>query len=213
MITQQIKKQFLALAGALNGDKIGDDPELKRFSELSPGKQHRAEWSALEKKIGRRVEMPEIDKWINPINFPEQHQAALQEELGERLKALAANLLRVVRGSGASELLLDQMAWVLSTAKIYQEDLGEQISPLFLKEALALASLRERLASDMPEYTRREESGELAKDDAIHEIARASLQMVAAKLVGPKAHYSAGRNGICGGAVTLRRILQGRGRS
>lgn len=64
MLTKELKKQFVSLAGQLSPENLSCDGELRGRALQAKAKRLRKAWSDLEKQAGRKVSEDETYGWF-----------------------------------------------------------------------------------------------------------------------------------------------------
>lgn len=125
-------------------------------------------------------------------------------------RALAANLLRVVRGAGNSASLLEQMGDVIRRSREYYDIVGDWPAPQTINEILRHQSPDDRTAEhlDSGRYSpadveRWEKDGSTAADRAVYKACRGALQMCASQLVSQTTQERAGKTEFHAGVRAL----------
>jgi hypothetical protein len=98
----------------------------------------------------------------------------LQERMDYALRELAANIIRVVRGAGKPDYVIDQCNEVLKAAIEYHSKTGRFVSDQSVAWALHLK----------PEQIRDYDSFEGQRQLAMRQMIRGSLQVTASRLLG-----------------------------
>jgi hypothetical protein len=116
-----------------------------------------------------------------------------EEEIGIELRALAANLLRVIRGAGKAYDLARDMSSCLKAFQVYYDTHNVWPDSYRLEKALDF---------DPDEYSRlKPDMDEAAMDQwqiktADNEVCRAALQIVASKLIGQRTQEHQGHSDL-----------------
>jgi hypothetical protein len=63
-LTDDIKTAFMRLSNALSPENLHCDGEISRSAAKRKETQLKAQWRGLEKRIGRKVDEPEVWQWI-----------------------------------------------------------------------------------------------------------------------------------------------------
>lgn len=66
MLTEEIKRKFSDLAGALSPENLSCDGELAPSQVQAAYRRLMKEWAALERQVGRKVTEDEVWGWIIP---------------------------------------------------------------------------------------------------------------------------------------------------
>ncbi|WP_373413736.1 hypothetical protein [Ensifer aridi] len=98
----------------------------------------------------------------------------MQEQVDYALRELAANIIRVVRGAGKPDDIIDQCNEVLKTAIEYQDKTKRFVHHYSVAAALHLK----------PERVRDYDSFEGQRQLALHQMIKGSLQVTASRLLG-----------------------------
>ncbi|MCR5874344.1 hypothetical protein LRS10_09330 [Phenylobacterium sp. J426] len=165
--------------GSLNGSRFsgGDCAETRPFSSAC-GRAFLVLVKVVSEKAEREIATYEAER-----------------RLDGSLRALAANMLRVVRGAGRAYEFSGQMADVLDAMQAYRDAAGVWPSDQQLSSALRLRE---------PDYL--ETLPEHGQDRfyAERSIVRGALQIAASELLGQQTQKAAGRGRVAPGAPGLR---------
>ena len=118
------------------------------------------------------------------------------------LRELAANLLRVTRGSGRPHYIGRHARALVDALIEYRDIVGHFPSPEELANALAIEPSPERIEQMSDE--------EFDQFRAKHSIVRGALQIVASRLLDQKTHITVGENEMYRGLYELEVIRAGR---
>ena len=127
-----------------------------------------------------------------------------REALAPRLRVLAANMLRVVRGAGKPLELLRQMEACSAAIRDYAEAHGCLPSVQLFNQMLDCESTWREYRPWIEEDRKKFEaewaaSGETDRKDAIRKIRNASLQATASMLLDQSTQLSVAENDMCAG--------------
>ncbi|MEO6013919.1 MAG: hypothetical protein ABIQ30_10095 [Devosia sp.] len=133
------------------------------------------------------VENDEIDD-----NGRDQRWA--EDGLGGPLRTLAANLMRIVRGAGHPERLMDQIAALREAFDHYRAAFGHWPPPDVIHNALIIdhePTSRESLGDEERDELRRLSDW---REQSASEVQRASLQIIASMLLDQKPQLRSGEH-------------------
>ncbi|HEX8057370.1 MAG TPA: hypothetical protein VF481_11960 [Novosphingobium sp.] len=111
------------------------------------------------------------------------------------LREVAANLLRITRGSGRPELIVAQITALVGIFAAYREVAGEDLKPSDITEALRL----EHIVDDEDELWP-------VWDRAVREMVNGALQVAAAELLGQQAQAATGRRELFAGYRHIEKL-------
>lgn len=122
------------------------------------------------------------------------------DEVGSRLRDLAANMLRVIRGAGKPWEIGGQAQAVIESMIEYREVVGH--FPSSEEVASALDIERD------PEWMARASAETRHFDDAQQTVIHGALQIAASRLLGQNTQEAAGRHELFGGVAELEEIRE-----
>lgn len=111
------------------------------------------------------------------------------------LRELAANLMRIARGSGRPELVLEQALALVGCFEAHREIAGEDLAAAQVAEALRLAEISEDEEAVWSDW-----------DRAIRAMVQGSLQVAAAELMAQHAQAAAGRKELFAGYRNIEKL-------
>lgn len=111
------------------------------------------------------------------------------------LREVAANLLRITRGSGRPELIVAQITALVGVFAAYREVTGEDLKPSDITEALRLEHITDDEDELWPVW-----------DRAVREMVNGALQVAAAELLGQQAQAATGRRELFAGYRHIEKL-------
>lgn len=111
------------------------------------------------------------------------------------LREVAANLLRITRGSGRPELIVAQITALVGIFAAYREVAGEDLKPSDITEALRLGHIVDDEDELWPVW-----------DRAVREMVNGALQVAAAELLGQQAQAATGRRELFAGYRHIEKL-------
>lgn len=125
---------------------------------------------------------------------------AAEAKVRHALRVLAANIMRITRGAGASEKLGMQMVACLDAMVEYRDAAGHGVPSWVLNQMLdpdkAQAEFRPWARQDEADMARWEAEGTLDCEDADRDVRRACLQIAASMLVNQLPQMSQGETDL-----------------
>ncbi len=154
--------------------------------------------------------MPDI-RIVSEQSDAQRRRRLAAEQLEGPLRELAANLLRVMRGAGKPNDLIQQMQAFVTVGEAYQTAHG-QWHPVadVIVNTLRIDSASEELYErrkngdvSQADFDRWTTDGTIDRDDAVYMICRGAMQLCASKLVGQIAQERAGKKELTEGCRIL----------
>lgn len=115
--------------------------------------------------------------------------------VGQGLREMTANLLRVARGAGRPELIVAQATALVALFAAYRDAAGEDLKPSNIAEALRLEHIVADEEEFWPEW-----------DGAVREMVNGALQVAAAELLGQQAQAATGRRELFAGYRHIEKL-------
>lgn len=120
---------------------------------------------------------------------------SLKRQIEKALCEVAANIIRMVRGTGRPELAIDQIRSLAGLFGLHERVAGKDLLAGEIERFLSLDNVTECSAGSCDEW-----------DLAVLDVVRGALQIAASELVGQHTLSAAGRAQVFGGNRDLERL-------